>query len=468
MKIEDKVHNKSFKQFLEYSRSDVKNARRTFETQWGRIASFMSPRRVRFSMNDQDKGDARWHNIINNVATKSTRIAVAGMFAGNMSPARPWFALVHPDEDMMEFEPVRIWLHQVEQKILAVFRDSNFYNIAPLALKDLILFGTSSLTHVDNFENVAKFYSHPLGSYWLGLNDELEVVQHFREFQLNVDQVIAKYGMENVSVSVKNAYNQGDYKTKVGIANIIMPNPLIEPNNPFARGKPYVSVSYEIGIGGSQGSGGGRGDRGYEYKAKDDEFLGFDGFFEQPFYSPRWEVAGEDTYATECPGMIALGDTKQLQSEERQKGQAIQKQVSPPLQAPASLSNTPINSLPGGVTHYEQGAGNGNSKGTIQTLYEVQLNLQEMREDMLGVEARIKDAFFVNMFLAITEMEGVQPRNEYELINRNDEKLLQLGPVLQQIQGEMLSKVIDRVFAQLIRADDNGKNGVLPQNTGTA
>lgn len=452
--IAEKRNGKSIKQVLEYQRGNMRDDRTSFESHWKKISEFMSPRRIRLTDTDINRGGDRWNSIINNIATKSLRIAVAGMFAGNVSPARPWFALVHPNENLMEDEGVRQWLHAVAQKILAVFRDSNFYQVAPIVFKDLLLYGTTLMTHVDDFDSVARFYSHPLGSYWLGQNDRLQVNQFVREFRLKVDQVVATWGLENCSQRVQYAYARGDYKDDVLIVHHVMPNFLLDLRSPFALGKPYIGLYYEGGYTPKQAAGA-LASTGY---TNDDMFLGIEGFYEQPFYAPRWEVVGEDIYATECPGMICLGDTKQLQAEEKRKGQAIDKQVSPPLQGPSSIGQLGINALPGGITLVDTGTDN----RKVEPLYNVAINLNDLKEDIMRVEERIKDAFFVNMFLAITEMQGIQPRNEYELIHRNDEKLLQLGPVLQRVQGEFLTKAVDRVFAQLVRADDNGRNGVLP------
>jgi hypothetical protein len=85
------------------------------------------------------------------------------------------------------------------------------------------------------------------------------------------------------------------------------------------------------------------------------------------------------------------------------------------------------------------------------------LDFNSLRVDMKEVERRINQAFYVDLFLAITNMEGVQPRNEFELAQRNQERLLQLGPVLERLHGEFLSRVIDRCFLQCVQAD------ILPQ-----
>ena len=453
LQIEQKVGNKTFKQYLEYMRYVLRADRQSYDSQWQDIGKFISPRRTRFDPNEKNRAGVNpWNSIINNITTTSLRIAVSGMFAGNMSPTRPWFALEHSDDQVMERDDVKEWLRKVETRILSVFRESNFYNMAPTTLEDLLAFGTGFITHVDDVDKLARFYSHPIGSYYLGMDDKLNINYAVREFTLTVYQVISMFGIENVSAQVKNMYDQGNYHVGVALVNHMMPNIIRQGENPFALGKPFLGVYYEAGYGkvGSRFS--------LNNKAGDDnQFLRVEGFYERPFFAPRWNVTGEDTYASKCPGMLALGDTKQLQTQEKRKGQAIDKQTSPPLQAPPGTGD--VNSLPGGVTYRQNGAAD--NKG-ITTLYDVNINLADLRADMDAVERRIKDAFFVPLFLAITEMEGVQPRNEFELINRHDEALLQLGPVLQQVQGEFLSPVVERVFSQLQRADDNGRNGILP------
>ena len=453
LSIEDKVGTKTFKEYLEYMRGVLRSDRQSFDNQWRDISKFVSPRRVRFNQNEKNRGETNpWNQIINNIATTALRVAVSGMFAGNMSPARPWFVLEHSDDQVMERDDVKVWLRATEKRMLSVFRESNFYNMAPTTMEDLLAFGTGLMTHVDDLEQTARFYSHPVGSYYLGLDEKLNVNYVIREFTLTVYQTVAMFGLDNVSSRVKASYDAGNYKVEVAIVHHLMQNIIRQSGNPFAIGKPYIGVYYEAGMG-KVGARFGLGDQ----SQRDNSFLKMEGFHERPFNAPRWSVTGEDTYATRCPGMLALGDSKQLQTEEKRKGQAIDKQTSPPLQAPPGTKD--VNALPGGVT-YLQGDVN-NSRG-ITTLYDVNIDLGALREDIEAVENRIKGAFFVPLFLAITEMEGVQPRNEFELVNRHDEALLQLGPVLQQIQGEFLSPIVERVFAQLQRADDNGRNGVLP------
>jgi hypothetical protein len=150
--------------------------------------------------------------------------------------------------------------------------------------------------------------------------------------------------------------------------------------------------------------------------------------------------------------MTALGDIKGLQIEEKRKAQAIDKMVNPPLTGPPTVRNVPVSSLPGGLTIYAADAGS----NKLEPLYRVEPRLQELMLDIQKTEGRINNAFFTDLFLAITNMQGIQPRNELELTQRNQERLLQLGPVLERLQNEFLGELVERTFNQIVRA------GIIP------
>ena len=96
--------------------------------------------------------------------------------------------------------------------------------------------------------------------------------------------------------------------------------------------------------------------------------------------------------------------------------------------------------------------GDGTREG-LSTVYQVEPRINEMRQEIASVEARINEAYFVDLFLAISSMQGVQPRNQLELSQRNEERLLMLGPSLERLQQDFLSKIVERLFNQVMRAN---------------
>lgn len=407
--------------------------RSTFISHYKDLQENISPRRGRFFETDRNLGTKRHSNIINSKATQALRVAVSGMLNGTMSPSRPWFSLESFDPDIMESAEVRDWLWKVELIIRSILNQSNFYTMAPVFLKELLLFGTSLMTHVDDFHDVARFYTHTAGSYYLGQNDRLEIDTFSRKFEWPCIQIVQKFGLKNCSVAVQDAYDKGNYNTWFKINQYVEPKNNAVKQSAFGKDKAYTSVYFEPDNKGPEKN----------------KFLSESGFDQFPAYAARWDVTEGDIYGVDCPGMVALGDVRQLQSEEKTKGQAIQKMANPPLQGPPPVKNVAVSGMPGGLTIYE----GDDTKQKLAPIYQVDPRLQELRMDMDAVERRIDNAFFVDLFLAISNMEGIQPRNQLDLSQRNEERLVQLGPVLERLHGEFLDKMVDRIFQQAVAAE---------------
>jgi hypothetical protein len=423
------------KERLEKRKAALTSERVSFEDHWRSLSEFVKPRRSRFYSQDRNKGDRLYNNIINSRATQAHRTAQAGMFSGIMSPSRPWLVLEDPDKELMEFAPVKQWYFQVQEQMRRVMHESNLYETAPNIIGDMLLFATGCMTHEDHPENLAHFRSFPIGSYWVSQDDFGRANTVIRDVEMTVEQIVTKFSKgreinQNISLAVRNSYDRGDYDTWYPVVHHMDSNPefLVGSRRPSQRR--FRSVYYEPG-----------------QPALFDKVLSSKGFDEFPCYVPRWDVTGEDIYGTDCPGMVALGDVRQLQHEEKEKAKGLSKMVSPPLQAPVALRNVKINQVPSGVTVYN---GNGDQAG-ISSLYNVDLPIGELRQDIQDVENRINEAFHVDLFLAISAMEGIQPRNQLELTQRNQERLIQLGPVLQRTNRHMLDPMVDRMFMQLHR-----------------
>jgi hypothetical protein len=110
------------------------------------------------------------------------------------------------------------------------------------------------------------------------------------------------------------------------------------------------------------------------------------------------------------------------------------------------MRNNPASLLPGAITYADDPTG----KGFRQAM-EVQLRLSELAQDIRETQERIRQSFYADLFLMLSNMEGIQPRNQFEIAERKEEKLLALGPVLENIYNGQLEPVIDRTYAIMNR-----------------
>jgi hypothetical protein len=129
------------------------------------------------------------------------------------------------------------------------------------------------------------------------------------------------------------------------------------------------------------------------------------------------------------------------------KAMAVEKMVDPPLKAPSTMEGADINNVPGGVSYYDGLTG---SEG-FRSLYEVDVRLEAILQDIQETQARIKQCFFVDAFAMISELDRAEI-TATEILERRDEKLLKLGTVYHRIDDELLDPMIDRAFNVLHRA----------------
>jgi hypothetical protein len=414
----------------------LKNERSTFDSHWRDLADFIRPRRARFTVSDRNKGDKRNQNIINSTATFASRTLSSGLHSGLTSPARPWFKLSTPDPDLAKFGPVKEWLHDVTQRMINVFLTTNLYQTLPTVYGDLGNFGTGAMAMLPDSKDLFRTWQYPIGSYWIGTDERGNAGTFIREYELTVRQIVREFlrmpgtrmiDWENASTTLRNLWDQGDYEAAVRVTWVVTPNEDADPRKPLAKFLPWASCWYETG------------------EDRDNRFLRESGFRTFPVFAPRWEVTDGDTYGTDCPGMTALGDVRQLQGEERAKGRGIQKMVDPALVGPANLQGQKTSLISGDVTYVDAREG---MQG-LRPIHEVTMSLSELRLDMEAVEARIQRAYFEDLFLMLARADMGQPITAEEVRERREEKLLALGPVLEHANDELLEPAIDRAYAMM-------------------
>jgi len=441
------------RQEYEVLRAQLEFERTSFISHWRDLNDYINPRRGRFFTADVNRGDRRSKNIIDSTATLAARTLRSGMMSGVTSPARPWFRLTTPDPKMAEYEPVKNWLHEVSQRMSTSFLRSNLYNVLPIIYGDIGTFATGAMMIEEDFDDVLRCYPFPIGSYMIANNDKLKVDVFFREFRMTVRQLVQRFGRKkpngdfdwsNFSIHVKNSWDRGAYEDWIDVCHVIKPNQDYDPNKLESKFKKYSSCYYERGYLAGTGS-------GYLSTADEDRYLSEKGYDFFPILAPRWEVTGEDVYGTDCPGMAALGDIKQLQLGEKRGAEAIEKMIRPPMTGPTSLRNQKASILPGDITYVDVREG----QQGFRAAHEVNFRLEALENKQAQVRERIRRAYFEDLFLMLASSDRRQITAR-EIEERHEEKLLALGPVLEQLNQDLLDPLIDNAF------DIHVRQGLIP------
>lgn len=408
----------------------LRNERASWVEHWQDVSRFVLPRNGRFFLDDRNRGNKRHNNILDSTATRALRTLAAGMLAGMTSPARPWFRLTIKDTDLAKFHPVKVWLDDVSSLMLHVFARSNTYRVLHGLYEELGVFGTAGSIVVEDFKTVIRHYPMTCGEYCMATDFEGRVNTVYREFQRPVHEIVAHFGLENCSPTVRNLYARGSLQSWIPIVHVIEPRADADRDlrKRDARNMAFRSCYFEAG-------------------ADPTRYLRESGYQEFPGIMPRWHVAGGDIYG-HSPAMEALGDVRQLQQEQMRKGQGIDYQTQPPLQVPTSLKSQEVERLPGGITYIDSPG----QQQAIKSLWDVNLNLEHLLADIGDVRQRINSAFSADMFLMLANSDRSQ-MTAYEVAEKHEEKLLMLGPVLERLHDEMAEPFIERTFSRLVEAN---------------
>ena len=409
----------------------LKTERASWIMHWKEISDYILPRSGRFFVQDRDRGYRRHNNIYDSTGTRALRTLAAGMMAGMTSPARPWFRLSVNDPDLMQYQPVKVWLNDVTRLMLMIFSKSNTYRTLHSMYEELGAFGTGASIILPDFDNVIHHYGLTTGEYAIATDYQGRVCTLYREFQKTVGEVVKEFGINNVSVSTKNMYDRGSLDQWITLVHAIEPRADRDLSKRDSKNMPWRSCYFEL-------------------NAEPDRFLRESGFREFPAVVPRWAVSGGDIYGN-SPGMEALGDIKQLQHEQLRKAQGIDYKTMPPLQVPSSMKNREVERMPGGVSYYDATT----QSGGIKTAFEVNLDLSHLLADIQDVRERIRGSFYADLFLMLANAADTR-MTATEVAERHEEKLLMLGPVLERLHNELLDPMIEMTFTRMLEA------GIVP------
>jgi hypothetical protein len=301
------------------------------------------------------------------------------------------------------------------------FHLSNFYDGIRGNYHELGLFGTAAALLVEDSEHL--FVCHPLtyGQYWIGVTEAGMAEILYREVVMTVKQAVDKFGA-NVSDHVRNAYDKSDYQQEIRTYHAIEPNPQLKPS---LFNKPWRSVWWEDG-------------------SRKENILQVGGYHEKPFWAPRWDVIGNDAWGY-GPGHDALPSMRELQLQAKRKQEAIDFLVKP--EKVVANANIKMKGTPGSVV-----TAPGATANDVFVPYQMDVRAPAaIQEEIERCKDRINTISYADLFMAITNMAGIQPRNIEEIASRNEEKLTQLGPVIDRVNKEMLSVAIDRAFGIMMR-----------------
>lgn len=395
--------------------------RQKYISRWKDIRDYQLPFLGVFD-DEQDQSKVYTDKINNGVAWESCQIFASGVMSGMTPPSRKWFKLTLENAELAANSKVAEVLDDREQILYAVFAKSNFYNTVHQTYMELP-FGQAPMSIMPDAKVGVRFTSYPIGTYALECGSNGDVNTFGRKYRMTADQLVEEFGYNACPDKVKRAYDEGKGNASTFIVCwFVLPNK--DRNGKLGnKNMPYSSI----------------------YWCEDsntDEILRHSGFEEWAIPIARHTTHDLSGYGKGC-AWFAQSDAQMLQLLEKDLVTAIELGIKPPMSASSGVIGS-VNLFPGGVTEVDT-----NEK--VEPIFNVGIDVANVQAKIQFVSESIKRAYSADLFLMLDNLDAGQ-MTAREVMERTQEKMQQLGPVVERLQSEFLNPIIERTYGILDRA----------------
>ena len=393
--------------------------RSTWEHHWQEVAEYVVPRKADVTK-QRSAGDKRMEQIYDGTAIHAAEMLSASLHGMLTNPSMQWFDLAYLDEALNTDDEAKEYLEAVTEIMQREFQRSNFAEQIHELYSDLVTFGTGVMMIDAAPEGQGvRFGTRHISECYLSEDQFGRVDTVFRKFKMPVRSVAMMFGAENLGDKMQRKLERDPYE-EVTLVHIVMPRTERDVQRIDANNKPYASIYIDPG---------------------EKLIIREGGYDEFPYVCPRWLKSSFEQNYGRSPAMTSLPDAKMINAMSRVTITAAQKQVDPPLMVPDDGFMLPIRTTPGGLNFYRGGTRDRIEPLQIGANNPLGLNLEEQRR------TAIRAAFYVDQLVL-----GQGPQmTATEVVQRTEEKMRLLGPVLGRLQAELLQPMIERVFAVLNR-----------------
>ncbi len=394
--------------------------RDNWDNHWEDVAEYVLPRKddvygVKW------EGERKVQRLYDSTSVQANELLASALHGMLTNPASVWFALSSGDTELDKDHNIRLWLQDTTMRMIEVLNSSNFQTQIHETYLDLGAIGT----------NVLFIDEHPTKTIYFDSNSIYGFVIEEDQFgrvdtvgwcrKRTYKQLVDEYGKDNLPDEVLNHQHHTTKEWEV--------IHFVEPNKEYDSKAPKVKTNLQF--------------RSVHVIRRTHHVLKESGYHESPFAVPRWTKIAGEKYGR-SPGMKSLPDTKMLNAMSKVRIRGAQKIVDPPLLVPDHGFALPLDTRPGGSIYFRSG-----TQDKIEPLVtNARPDLAE--EFMESTRARIRQAFFID------QLQLVQGGNmtATEVMQRTEENLRLMGPILGRLNDELLRPIVDRLFGIMLRKGD--------------
>lgn len=390
------------------------------------VAEELLPNRLPFLLEEhsQQRGGERNTHIVDAVGHLALETVAAGISSGTMPVSTPWFELTIRSLFDDDYD-LRLYLEESQSRLREMHNQSNANHVLPECQKEWVAFGTAAVMVVEDDEKDYRLDPMTAGEYCIAEDYRGRVDTCYRKLTLTVGQLADEFGVERLSDSSRQAYDDQEYDALVDCVHAIEPDR--DGLNPYGRSDdmPWRSVYYE--------------------EASDSsEVLAVRGYNRFPALVWRWGKLPGTAYGY-GRGHEVLPHLVRLRRMIYRYGQALAFKTDPPVQIPAGMQQHEVRGLPGGRTSVF-------GQGEIKNLFRVDLQLTELDQQIERTRQDIRDTLGASLVASLRRISHQMTAREADL--RTSQDLTEFLPGLFRQTDEFLNPYIEWIW-QI--ADERGR-----------
>lgn len=391
-----------------------KSGRGTWETHWDEIITYIFPRRGSVVGQKAD-GEKLNTVLLDNTGVQSNELLAGMLHSMLTNPDLFWFEFTTGNLELDQKDSVRKWFQQVIRQIHSTLNNTNFQTEAAEMYLDITALGTGCQHIEESDEHIVRFMTYFIKDYFIDEDYHGRVSELDRSWKWPTSQIIAKWGKEKLPAKLLEEFARGKDEP-IEIIHTVYPAYVSNPGDSDDKWlSQYILPAYDHEI-----------DHG--------DFSSF------PYVVPRWGKASGEKWGR-SPGMNALPEMKVLNKMNETMLRGAQKVVDPPVQLPDDGFILPFITRPGGINYYRSGT---EIAKPIFNDTRIDFGFQAMEDR----RQRVRDAFYVDQ---LKLRQGGPMMTATEVMQRTEEAMRLLGPMLGRMHQEYLKPMVERVYKIMLK-----------------
>lgn len=294
--------------------------------------------------------------------------------------------------------------------------NTNFQSEIHECYLDLCGFGTSHLRIEEDEKEVARFTSRPIYEAVVSENYNGVIDTVYYKYKISCEALVEQFP-DTLPESIQALRHQEPLKEYTVIH-------AIEPSSRLPKEIAHEMLEYTS----------------LHVLEEGGLLLKRGGFEENPCIISRFSKLSGEMFGR-SPAMKALPDIKTSNQMMKTWLEGAQLAVNPALQAPDEGVLMPIRITPGAINYYRA-----DSKDRIEPI-NIGVNPQVGVQVIEHIHANIKSAFYIDQ-LHLVESDRMTAT---EVMQRRDEQLRSMSPILGRLQYELLAPIVMRIFGIMVR-----------------